>query len=63
MEMVKEYPQYGERYGTRMGDPRWHQNDGWVKMHQEVNGVEIHYVYNTRCGCYDDFKFKDRMNE
>jgi len=33
--------------------------DGWVKMAQNVNGVEIHYVKNTRTGQVVDFKFKD----
>lgn len=42
-----------------MNDPRWPAEDGWVKMEQTVDGVEIHYVYNTRTGVADDFKFKD----
>jgi hypothetical protein len=33
--------------------------DGWVKMAQNVNGAEIHYVKNTRTGQVVDFKFKD----
>jgi RHS repeat-associated protein len=32
--------------------------DGWVKRTQNVNGVEIHYVENTRTGQTIDFKFK-----
>lgn len=32
---------------------------GWVKMRQHINGVEVHYVRNTRTGAVDDFKFKD----
>jgi hypothetical protein len=44
---------------SKMNDPRWSAEDGWVKMEQTVNGVEIHYVYNTRTGIADDFKFKD----
>jgi hypothetical protein len=31
--------------------------DGWVKRTQNVNGVEIHYVENTRTGQVTDFKF------
>jgi filamentous hemagglutinin len=42
-----------------MTDPRWSADDGWVKMGQTVNGVEIHYVFNPRTGVADDFKFKD----
>jgi filamentous hemagglutinin len=41
-----------------MTDPRWPSSDGWVKMTQNVNGVEIHYVRNTNSGAVDDFKFK-----
>lgn len=33
--------------------------DGWVKRVQNVNGVEIHYVENTKTGQVLDFKFKD----
>ncbi|MFD2426321.1 hypothetical protein ACFSUI_22360 [Ralstonia solanacearum] len=41
-----------------MTDSRWLSSDGWVKMTQNVNGVEIHYVRNTKTGAVDDFKFK-----
>jgi hypothetical protein len=41
-----------------MNDARWPTADGWVKMRQNINGVEIHYVRNTRTGAVDDFKFK-----
>lgn len=34
-------------------------SDGWVKRVQNVNGVEIHYVENTKTGQVLDFKFKD----
>ncbi|MDH2892678.1 pre-toxin TG domain-containing protein [Bacillus cytotoxicus] len=40
-----------------MTDPRWPHEEGWVKMAQNVNGVEIHYVKNTKTGEFDDFKF------
>lgn len=43
-----------------MTDPRWPKEDGWVKMAHNVNGVEIHYVKNTKTGEFDDFKFKDK---
>ena len=39
-------------------DPRWLCGDGWVKMYQNINGVEIHYVFNAITGAVDDFKFK-----
>jgi filamentous hemagglutinin len=40
-----------------MTDSRWPVADGWVKMAQNVNGVEVHYVKNTVTGAVDDFKF------
>jgi RHS repeat-associated protein len=49
-----------------MTDARWPQSDGWVKMRQDYylfdgpqgdTHIQIHYVYNTRTGESDDFKF------
>ena len=37
----------------------WLAEDGWVKRVQNVNGVEIHYIENTKTGAKTDFKFKD----
>ena len=34
------------------------RSEGWVKMSNNVNGVEIHFVYNKITGAFDDFKFK-----
>lgn len=47
----------GRQLGVTMTDARWPAADGWVKMSQNVNGVEIHYVQNTFTGAVDDFKF------
>ncbi len=47
----------GRQLGVTMTDARWPATDGWVKMSQNVNGVEIHYVRNTFTGVVDDFKF------
>lgn len=44
-----------------MSDARWPAADGWVKMQQIENGVNIHYVRNTITGAIDDFKFKVRQ--
>ena len=41
-----------------MTDPRWPASEGWVKMSNNANGVEIHFVYNKKMGAFDDFKFK-----
>ena len=40
-----------------MNGARWPAADGWVKLRQVVNGVDIHYVRNTVAGSVDDFKF------
>jgi filamentous hemagglutinin len=59
MDLVTENPQYGNRLPIAMNGPEWSAEDGWVKMEQTMDGVEIHYVYNPRTGEADDFKFKD----
>lgn len=41
-----------------MTDPRWPASEGWVKVQQIVNGINIHYVQNTVTGSVADFKFK-----
>jgi hypothetical protein len=48
----------GKQLPLILTDSRWPSSDGWVKMSQNVNGIEIHYVKNTRTGVVDDFKFK-----
>lgn len=45
-----------------MTDPRWTAIDGWVKMASNVNGVEIHFLYNTVIHVFDDFKFKGQLH-
>ena len=59
MQEVASHPSAGVVLkGVSMKDPRWPASAGWVKMAQNVNGVSIHYVYNTVSGAFDDFKFK-----
>ena len=60
MEQAKSNPGAGTEVPLKKGmtDPRWPASDGWVKMSQNVNGVEIHYVRNVNTGAVDDFKFK-----
>ncbi|GAB6085903.1 hypothetical protein [Alkaliphilus crotonatoxidans] len=60
MKEVKSNPLEGakELTSVKMSDPRWPANDGWVKMSKNVNGVEVHYVYNTKAGTFVNFKFK-----
>jgi RHS repeat-associated protein len=58
MEQVVSSPGGIHLQNIVMSDPRWPAADGWVKMAQNVNGVEIHYVLNLITGAVDDFKFK-----
>ncbi|OUY06103.1 mafB [Acinetobacter populi] len=62
MEQVKNNPQ-GKTPPRmpKMSDSKnnLYAEDGWVKRAQNVNGVEIHYVENTKTGQTIDFKFKD----
>ena len=44
-------------------DSRWSAAEGWVKMKNVIkladgSKIEIHFVYNTITGVFDDFKFK-----
>ena len=48
-------------YRPIMTDPRWPSEEGWVKVAKNVNGVEIHYVWNEKLNLFDDFKFKNNM--
>ena len=41
-----------------LSDSRWLDSDGWVKMSNNVDGIEIHFLYNNITGAFDDFKFK-----
>ena len=51
MSQLKNHP-------VIMSDSRWLASEGWVKMSNNVNGIEIHFVYNKITGAFDDFKFK-----
>ena len=57
MEQAVSDPAAGTVLDLTMSDPQWPAADGWVKMAQNVNGVEIHYVRNTITGVAEDFKF------
>jgi RHS repeat-associated protein len=59
MEQAKSNPKAGMAVPLKKGmtDPRWPGSQGWVKMSQNVNGVEVHYVRNTKTGAVADFKF------
>jgi hypothetical protein len=59
MEQARSNPEVGKELHIKMKDPRWPGSEGWVKMSQNVNGVEIHYVRNKITGEVADFKFID----
>ena len=44
--------------GGGMKDPRWHGDDGWVKMRNKDDTV--HWVWNKMTNAADDFKFNDK---
>jgi len=64
MKIVRWDPLDGAtRVPIPMTDTRWDAVDGWIKMQRIVTSitgekVNIHFVYNTITGAFDDFKFK-----
>lgn len=60
MEEAMSNPSAGQlvRLKTGMTDSRWPGSQGWIKLRQNVNGHEIHYVGHGPTGLVDDFKFK-----
>jgi len=65
--MIARYNNYNERgsafliylIDVKMIDKRWYMKERWIKRMQNVNDVEIHYVYNIKTGQVYDFKFKN----
>ncbi len=43
---VVSNPLEGYELDIAMTDPRWPASEGWVKMEQKIDGVEIQYVFN-----------------
>jgi RHS repeat-associated protein len=58
MQQAKSSPSAGKQIPITMNDPRWPADQGWIKMSQKVNGVEVHYNLNTQTGETADWKFK-----
>jgi RHS repeat-associated protein len=58
VEQAEADPQAGTVAPVKGGmkDVRWPGSQGWVKMRQNINGVEVHYVRNTITQEVDDFK-------
>ena len=60
MQQVKSNPLSGAKtISTNLNDARWSSSNGWVKMANNVNGVEIHFNYNETLNIFADFKYKD----
>ncbi|GEM_PF-194323 len=57
VEQAISNPQAGRTLDIPITDSRWPE-EGWVKKAQNINGVEVHYVYNQNTGEIDDFKIK-----
>ena len=57
MEQTQSAPGAGKVLELTMSDPQWPASEGWVKMAQNINGVEIHYVRNQVTGAVADYKF------
>ena len=58
MTEARTNPRAGKELSLRIGDPRWPADEGWTKMRSNINGIEIHYLFNRETGAVDDFKFK-----
>ncbi|MHB1452945.1 MAG: RHS repeat-associated core domain-containing protein [Saccharofermentanales bacterium] len=60
MKQVVSSPLSGAKRLTNitMNDKRWLASDGWAKYESIVNGIKIHFNYNSNQGVFDDFKFK-----
>jgi RHS repeat-associated protein len=60
MEQAKANPDAGQPINLKGGmkDSNYPGSDGWVKMRQNINGTEVHYVKNMNTGEVADFKFK-----
>ncbi len=59
LEQAMKNPSVGKELWVKMTDKRWLWSDGWVKMSQNINWIEIHYVFNKKTKQIDDFKFKN----
>jgi hypothetical protein len=60
LDAAQADPASGLALPVPMTDPRWPASDGWVKMAQNINGIEVHFVYNTRTGWVDDLKIMSK---
>jgi filamentous hemagglutinin len=59
MEEAQSNPAAGKHLQrVVLTDPRWPHSEGWRKMQQIINGVNIHYNLNVNTGETADWKFK-----
>jgi Pretoxin HINT domain len=60
LQEVRDNPGVGQRLGkVPQTDPRWPAEQGWEKMEQRIDDVDIHYQYQRTTGAVDDLKVKD----
>jgi hypothetical protein len=60
LQEVRANPEGGtELWRVPQTDARWPREDGWIKMEQTVDDVDIHYQYQQGTGAVDDLKVKD----
>jgi len=61
VQQVRADPEAGVPIKLSKGgltDERWPAREGWIKLAQNIEKTEIHYVYNTLTGWVDDIKIK-----
>jgi len=59
LEQSMKNPTWWKELPVPMTDKRWPWTEWWTKMSQNINWIEIHYVFNKKTKQIDDFKFKD----
>ncbi|MGC2222071.1 MAG: hypothetical protein WA624_06770 [Methylocella sp.] len=58
LKQAQKNPEAGITTSTFLRDPHFPASQGWKKMVQYIDGVEIHYVFNPSTGEATDFKIK-----
>jgi RHS repeat-associated protein len=63
IDEARANPGAGEPITFKNDDPRWPKEEGWTKMWQNHNDIEVHYQYNKRTGQVDDLKIIDKSRD
>ena len=61
MTQVRSAPGGSQSSNIVMNGARWPAVDGWVKMTQRVNGIEVHHVRNTVTGAVGPYAIQDAL--